>query len=64
MFGSVVNVTCEKGYTFDSGRVITVRCNETGQWDGLQDGCQRVYNLYSKCQLQANLDASLNVVQL
>ena len=40
MFGSEVNVTCEEGYTFDTGRSVIARCNETGQWDGLQDGCQ------------------------
>ncbi|KAI0223429.1 hypothetical protein LSAT2_025371 [Lamellibrachia satsuma] len=68
MFGSEVNVTCEKGYTFDSGRVITVRCNETGQWDGLQDGCQpvkcgpqpMVYYASSKVVMNATYGRSIN----
>lgn len=47
VYGSEVNITCEKGYTFVPDRTITVRCNETGQWGGMQDTCQREYTTLS-----------------
>ncbi|KAI0212818.1 hypothetical protein LSAT2_002266, partial [Lamellibrachia satsuma] len=68
MFGSEMNVTCEEGYTLDSGRAITVRCNETGKWDGLQDTCQPVtcgpqpvvYYAISQVVMRATYGRSIN----
>ncbi|KAI0241149.1 hypothetical protein LSAT2_001106 [Lamellibrachia satsuma] len=41
-FGSEVNITCDRGFTFPTGRSINVICNETGGWTNLVDACQEL----------------------
>ena len=39
-FGSEVNITCDKGFTFPTGRTVSVVCNSTGGWTNMPDACQ------------------------
>ncbi|KAI0241151.1 hypothetical protein LSAT2_001108, partial [Lamellibrachia satsuma] len=41
-YGSEVNITCDRGFTFPTGRSINVICNETGGWTNLVDACQEL----------------------
>ncbi|KAK2161574.1 hypothetical protein NP493_1573g00038 [Ridgeia piscesae] len=49
-FGSEVNITCEKGFTFPTGRTVSVVCNGTGGWTNMPDACQDVI-----CTLQPSV---------
>ncbi|KAK2186998.1 hypothetical protein NP493_181g04024 [Ridgeia piscesae] len=42
VFGSVVRHSCALGYTFDAGRTVDVRCNETGDWSPETGQCRLV----------------------
>ena len=41
LFGSVVEHTCETGFTFDAGPSVETRCNETGGWSNHPGQCHR-----------------------
>lgn len=41
IYGSVVNITCDPGYTFKTGNTYTTRCNESAQWSGMPQKCKR-----------------------
>ena len=40
VFGSVVRHSCALGHTFDAGRTVDVRCNETGDWSPETGQCR------------------------
>ena len=41
VYGSVVLYSCHSGYTFDAGRSVQTRCNETGLWSHEHGQCRR-----------------------
>ncbi|KAI0242035.1 Sushi, von Willebrand factor type A, EGF and pentraxin domain-containing protein 1 [Lamellibrachia satsuma] len=42
VYGSVVLYSCHSGYTFDAGRSVKTRCNETGLWSHEPGQCRLV----------------------
>ena len=52
-YNSIVKITCNPGYTFKTGRSFTTRCNESANWSGMPQSCERRYTL-CRCKARNN----------